>query len=194
MCALATKKPEVDWLYQQLLEKDSIINAISDPIMLLDTRTYQILEVNQAFLGSYGVSRDRVLGKTCYEITHQISEPCPEVLERDPCPLRESVRKGELAHAEHVHKDHEGKNLYFEITSYPMKDANGDVTRLVHLSRDVTDRRKAEEAVREGAEKIKFFAYSIAHDLKSPAIGIYGLTKRLRQRYGDHLDEKGREY
>jgi PAS domain S-box-containing protein len=193
-CVLASKSPEVDWLCQQLFEKDSIINGISDPIMLLDTRNYQILEVNQAFLSSYGVSRDQVLGKTCHEITHHISEPCPEVLASDPCPLRESVRKGDLTHAEHVHKDHEGNNLYFEITSYPLKDANGDVTRLIHISRDVTDRRKAEEAVKEGAEKIKLFAYSIAHDLKSPAIGIHGLTKRLRERYGDHLDDKGREY
>ena len=170
-CVPGARTPEVDWLWQQLSEKDSIINGISDPIMLLDTRTYQILEVNQAFLGSYGVSRDQVLGKTCHEITHHISEPCPEVLESDPCPLRESVRKGGPTHVEHVHKDHEGNNLYFEVTSYPLKNADGDVTRLIHVSRDVTDRRKAEEAIKEGAEKIKLFAYSIAHDL-SPSFAI----------------------
>ena len=50
------------------------------------------------------------------------------------------------------------------------------------------------EALKEKNDLIKFFAYSISHDLKSPAIGIYGLTKRLYEKYKDALDEKGREY
>ncbi|MEJ5300338.1 MAG: GAF domain-containing sensor histidine kinase [Thermodesulforhabdaceae bacterium] len=43
-------------------------------------------------------------------------------------------------------------------------------------------------------ETIKFFAYSISHDLKSPAVGLYGLTKRLVEKYGDGLAEKGKLY
>ena len=55
-------------------------------------------------------------------------------------------------------------------------------------------RKEAEEKVKESAEKIKMFSYSVSHDLKSPAIGIYGLTKLLRKNYGDILDEKGKSY
>jgi len=40
---------------------------------------------------------------------------------------------------------------------------------------------------------IKFFAYSISHDLKSPTIGLCGLTNRLNKKYAQMLDEKGRE-
>ncbi len=43
-------------------------------------------------------------------------------------------------------------------------------------------------------EAIKFFAYSISHDLKSPAVGIYGLTRRLHQLYCEILDERGRKH
>ena len=32
----------------------------------------------------------------------------------------------------------------------------------------------------------------MAHDLKSPAVGIYGLTRRLHKHYRDRLDDKGR--
>ncbi|NTW36068.1 MAG: HAMP domain-containing histidine kinase [Syntrophobacteraceae bacterium] len=38
------------------------------------------------------------------------------------------------------------------------------------------------------------FAYSVAHDLKSPAIGIYGLARRLSKTYKAVLDEKGKNY
>ncbi len=55
------------------------------------------------------------------------------------------------------------------------------------LTLEIEERRRAEDA-------LKLFAYSVAHDLKSPAVGIYGLTKRLNKQYNDVLDEKGKSY
>lgn len=55
------------------------------------------------------------------------------------------------------------------------------------LRLEVEERRRAEEA-------LKLFAYSMAHDLKSPAIGIYGLANRLHNEYLEALDEKGGLY
>ena len=34
----------------------------------------------------------------------------------------------------------------------------------------------------------------MAHDLKSPAIGVYGLTRLLQKKYGEQLDERGQTY
>ena len=62
------------------------------------------------------------------------------------------------------------------------------------LTREIEERRRAEAALKDTSEKLKFFAYSVAHDLKSPAIGIYGLTRRLSRHSRDLLDEKGRTY
>jgi signal transduction histidine kinase len=50
----------------------------------------------------------------------------------------------------------------------------------------------ANEKLKESSEKIKRFAYSVSHDLKNPAIGIYGLTRRLLNDYADGLDSKGK--
>ena len=66
----------MDLLRRQLEQKDSIINAISDALMLLDVKTYEILDVNKAFLNAYNASREQVLGKTCHEITHHLPQPC----------------------------------------------------------------------------------------------------------------------
>lgn len=55
------------------------------------------------------------------------------------------------------------------------------------LTREIEERKRAEEA-------LKLFAYSVTHDLKSPAIGMYGITKRLHKQFKDVLDEKGRNY
>ena len=83
----------VELLVNRIEDKDSIINGISDAIMLLDSRSYKILDANEAFLKSYKVDLGDVVGKTCYEITHHLSEPCPGV-SGEPCPLRETVLKG----------------------------------------------------------------------------------------------------
>ena len=50
------------------------------------------------------------------------------------------------------------------------------------------------ETLKEKNELIKFFAYSVSHDLKSPATGLYALTKRLQDKSETSLDEKGRAY
>ena len=50
------------------------------------------------------------------------------------------------------------------------------------------------EALKEKEETIKFFAYSISHDLKSPAVAIYGLTKRLQEKWVGALDDKGKAH
>ncbi|MBW2709767.1 MAG: GAF domain-containing protein [Deltaproteobacteria bacterium] len=50
------------------------------------------------------------------------------------------------------------------------------------------------EAVREKKDVIKFFAYSVSHDLKSPAVALYALTKRLNEKYAHGLDKKGKEH
>jgi PAS domain S-box-containing protein len=59
------------------------------------------------------------------------------------------------------------------------------------LQIEVAERKRAEEALRNSSEKLKLFAYSIAHDLKSPAVGIYGLTRLLHSKYRDSLDDRG---
>ncbi|MDY0041670.1 MAG: PAS domain S-box protein [Desulforhabdus sp.] len=62
------------------------------------------------------------------------------------------------------------------------------------LQNEIAERKKAEEALRLSSEKLKLFAYSVIHDLKSPAVGIYGVANLLHKHYKDLLDEKGRMY
>ena len=138
-----------DWLDFELLvdrleERAMIINGISDTLMMLDVRSYEILDMNQAFLDKYKISYDQAIRMKCYKITHKVSVPCSRILGHEPCPLEESMSTGETSHVVHLHKDLEGNNLYFEITAYPLKDKNGKVTRIIHMSREVSHVRRAE--------------------------------------------------
>ena len=48
--------------------------------------------------------------------------------------------------------------------------------------------------LKEKRDTIEFFVCSAAHDLKSPAIGLYGLTQLLERQYAGSLDERGKKY
>ncbi len=61
----------------------------------------------------------------------------------------------------------------------------------LELKMQIAERSRMSEELRVSSEKLKIFAYSVAHDLKSPSVGIYGLARLLRNRYGKLLGEKG---
>ena len=44
----------------------------------------------------------------------------------------------------------------------------------------------------QSEETIKSFTYSVTHDLKGPAIGIHGITKRLLDKYSEQLNDSGK--
>jgi len=186
------KNGRVEWLAEQLVEKEAIINGISDTLMLLDAGTYEILEVNQSFLDAYGLSRDQVIGNTCYKITHHLSRPCHHTDSNCPCPLEDSVGTGNSSHVEHVHQDRDGKTLYFEIATYPLKDASGQVSRVIHLSRDITLRKRLELQLRE-KEKLSGVlevAGAASHEINQPLTviikGLEQLIKRLQHTEPEH--------
>lgn len=60
--------------------------------------------------------------------------------------------------------------------------------------REISERKRAEEELKNISEKIKIFAYSVSHDLKNPAIAIHGLAKLLDRHYGEVLTGKGRSF
>jgi K+-sensing histidine kinase KdpD len=63
-----------------------------------------------------------------------------------------------------------------------------------HNAKLYEDLEKKIREIQEKGETIKFFTYSALHDLKSPVIGIHGLTRLLHSQYRSALDDKGRHY
>lgn len=173
-----------DLLAEQLRIKEAIIDGISDALMLLDAKTFEILEVNSAFLASYGLSREKAVGKKCYEVTHHLSSPCSQA-QIHSCPLEQSVSSGNMSLTEHIHQNSDGEDLYSEITTYPLKDDTGQVAHIIHLSRDVTERKYLEFQLRE-KEKLNGIleiAGGASHEINQPLTviisGLEQLVKRL---------------
>jgi len=121
------------------------------------------------------------IGEFCYKALHDLDAICPWC-------VNERVFKGETVRKE-VLSPKDDRWLY--IVSTPIYHTDGSISKQAMIL-DITERKQMEETLKKSSEKTKQFAYSVSHDLKSPAIGIYGLAKHLHKAHADALGEKGK--
>ena len=129
----------------------TVLDNTTDAISLINVHDFRIVGVNSAFLKQFDLKKEGVIGKTCYEITHHRSKPC--IAPDDVCPLWETVTSGEHSMAEHVHYRADGEKLYIEVSTFPVKDKKRRVTQVVHMSREITGRKRMQAALRKSEER-----------------------------------------
>ena len=112
----------------------SAFNSIPDEIIILDKEKI-ILDANDLFLKEKHLTASEVCGNFCYCIEHKTNAPiqeCPHVLSM----LHNKVIVKELFD--------ESTGKYFEITTTPRKNDNGEIIGSVHIKKDITARKISE--------------------------------------------------
>jgi diguanylate cyclase (GGDEF)-like protein/PAS domain S-box-containing protein len=123
-----------------------VMDSFSDAVYIIDVRDYRVLACNTAFLKKHGFSASQVMGQPCYQLTHNLSEPCQAPF--DICPLAETLKTGRHSRVEHIHFLVGGEKVFEEISTSPIFEKNGEIRRVVSVSRDVTARKRAEAALK----------------------------------------------
>ena len=131
----------------------TVLNSMNDGIMVIDAYDFSIVGVNSNLLKKYGLKEKEVIGKKCFEVSHQITEPCYR--RGELCPLIDSVGTGKNSIVEHIHFGKNGEKRYAQVSTSPIKDDNGKVVQIIHVTKDITDSKEAENALHESEEKFE---------------------------------------
>jgi light-regulated signal transduction histidine kinase (bacteriophytochrome) len=87
------------------------------------------------------------------------------------------------------------------VTISPIHDSRGQVIGASKVARDISERKRTEEALARAKEateavnrELEAFSYSVAHDLRAPLRGIDGFSQALLEEYSHKLDDDGQRY
>ena len=139
---ITEKKKMLELLQYERIFSKNILDSIGDPLLVLDCQKFTILDVNRKFLEDTGFKKEDVVGKTCDELNLPICPSC------SPCDCEEVTKEAKFVEKTYTRKDTVGKSLYVEVTLSPLKDEQGHIIGLIYISRDVTVRKKLEEALK----------------------------------------------
>jgi PAS domain S-box-containing protein len=143
-------------------------------------RDHRIIDVNDSMLKKMGRSREDVLGRPCYEITHNRKLPCSG--EDHPCPLIETLQTEKPSQTTHVHHDKDHREIYYSISTYPLVE-NGEVTGAIEISRDITRDINLQKVMmqQERLASIGRLSAGVAHEINNPLTTILTTAMLLQE-------------
>ena len=129
----------------------ALLNATTDSAILIDTEG-TIIAINEIAVQRLGKINNEVVRMDLFDMFP------PDVAKKRRTRADEVVRSGEP-----VYFEDQCQGLVFNNTFYPLFGRGGKVEKLAIYIREITDQRRAEEALLESEEKFRSLA-STAHD------------------------------
>lgn len=116
-------------------EWEETFDIINDAITIHDT-DFNVLRANKAASELLRLPFQEIIGKKCYFLYHGQNTP------PDQCPSCEMVKSGSGSVME-VFEPH--LNKFIEVKALPRYDEDGQLNGVVHVLRDITNRRRIEQ-------------------------------------------------
>jgi PAS domain S-box-containing protein len=149
---------------------------------------------NNGAVQTYGFTKQEALGKVAHDLLKtKFPEPVGQIREHV---LTKGRWTGELRHTTAT-----GEEIIIDSRWALEADANGIPIGFLEINRDITARKRTEEALRSNMARLELlndelqdFAHVASHDLQEPLRKIQTFCDMARKRCADVLDDVGKDY
>lgn len=166
---------------------EAIMSSTPDLAYVYDL-DHRVLYANDALLEIWDRSLEEVTGKRLSELGHEAWTV--EMLETEMDHIVETAKpvRGEIPITDN------GERRVYEYLMVPVHNDDGDVEAIAGTTRDVTERKEAEEALREADRRKDRFLAVLSHELRNPLAPIkMGLEMIDPEQVGSDLERRAYE-
>ena len=164
---ISERQAQTRALIEEKNKLESLFATLTDGITVQDTN-FKVLYQNKIHMDRQGIHT----GEYCYQAYQHRATIC------DGCLLVQSFADGKVHRREATARGEHGR-IHLEVTSSPMKDADGNIIAGIESVRDITAQKKLEEQLRQAQkmEAIGALASGIAHDFNNILTPILGYSE-----------------
>jgi len=126
-------------------EWECTFNSLSDPIAIINTE-HRIVRANRAMADRLHSTPDQCIGKLCHCVVHGTDSP-PKF-----CPHTKTMAD-DKEHQSEIYEERLGG--YFLVSTAPILKANGECIGSVHVCRDITEQKRAEQALEKSYHELE---------------------------------------
>ncbi|UCG82389.1 MAG: PAS domain S-box protein, partial [Dehalococcoidia bacterium] len=138
------------WLKGEL-ETSAAVDEMPDGVMLVDMAG-KVLYANKAFERLFGYRADELVGRSALALpTYRGSKDKARALEI----LQDLIDKGSAEHIDIGAVTKDGEEIAISFAASVIRDAQGKPRTLVAVMRDITERKRAEETLKEREENFR---------------------------------------
>ena len=171
-----SERKRAERLQQHLLadvqtQKDrltAVVNSMRDEVWFCDTEKRFTLE-NPAAVREFELGSAEVVevGDLAGRLEVFRPDGSPRSVEEAP-PLRALQGEAVINQEEIIRTPASGELRHRQVSATPVRDASGNVIGSVSVVRDITDRKRAEDALREADRRKNDFLAVLSHELRNP--------------------------
>jgi len=157
-----------------------IFEKFKEQVVVID-ENYRIIYANEAYIKENGFkSKEEVIGKPCYTVSHKREEPCDG--ECHPCPLKEIQKRRSAVSVVHTHYTHDNKEVHVEICAFPIEEGKKIIQFIKNIKND--KEKFYLFSLSQKLSSVGYLALGVAHQLNTPLTTISLALEELEKKFG----------